>query len=197
MAVSLMKGQRISLAKEGDSQLTQVFMGLGWDAVKKKGGGFLSSLFGGQSGGDIDLDASCIMFDEKKLIDAVWFRQLTSEDGSIRHSGDNLTGEGEGDDETIHVDLAAVPGNVTSLVFVITSFRGQTFNEIQNAFCRLVDARANKEIASYTLSGGGKNTAQIMARVYRHGGEWKMAAIGEPAQGATYKDVIPKILPFL
>ena len=108
MAVNLQKGQKISLEKEAGGVLTKVVMGLGWDAVKSKG--FLG--FGG-SAQEIDLDASCIMFDEQgNLVDAIWFRQLKSKDGSIVHTGDNRTGDGDGDDEQIIVDLTKVPSSV-------------------------------------------------------------------------------------
>jgi len=188
MGVNLVKGQRISLTKKDGSTLTQVIMGLGWDA--KKTGGFFG--FGG-SQKDIDLDASCVLFDQNKnQLDAVWFRQLRSKDGSIQHSGDNLTGAGEGDDEKIMVNLTGVPNNVQSLVFVVNSFTGQNFSQIKNTFCRLVDKSTNKVIARYDLSNqGGTHTAQIMVKVYRHRGEWKMHAIGENASGRTFHDLLP------
>lgn len=193
MALTLVKGQKISLEKEGGGGLQKVAMGLGWDPVKAKG--FLGFLTGTP---EIDLDASCIMFDAaKNIIDVVWYRQLQSKDGSIQHSGDNRTGQGEGDDETIYVDLSRVPASVTTLVFTINSFTGQTFDQIENAYCRLVNQANNQEIARYTLSGGGAVTAQVMAKVYRHNNEWKMAAIGEPGQGQTFQDLLPKILPYL
>lgn len=194
MAVSLTKGQKISLEKEAGGSLTKVIMGLGWDAVKRGGGIF--GLFGG--GGSIDLDASCMMFDAaKNLVDTVWFQQLRSKDGSIIHTGDNLTGEGEGDDEQIIVELARVPANVQSLVFVVNSFTGQTFDDVANAFCRMVNAGNKQEIARYSLSGGGKNTALIMAKVYRYDGEWKMHAIGEPSSGRVFQDMLPHVVNFL
>lgn len=193
MGIDLSKGQKISLTKEAGSTLTKVVMGLGWDAVKKKG---MFGLF--SSSQSIDLDASCLLFDEaKNVLDTIWFGQLKSKDGSVVHTGDNLTGEGEGDDEQIIVDLPRVPQNVKSMVFVVNSFRGQTFNEVENAFCRLVDMTSNKEIANYKLSGGGAHTAQIMAKVYRHNDEWKMHAIGEPTNGKTVRDLVPGILAFL
>ena len=193
MGISLVKGQKISLSKEGGGGLTKIFMGLGWDAVKPKG---ILGFFGvGQA---IDLDATCILFDaSKQIVDVVWFRQLKSKDGSILHTGDNRTGAGDGDDETINVDLSRIPANVTALVFTINSFTGQTFDQIENAFCRLVDVANNQEIAKYSLSGGGNVTAQIMAKLYRHNNEWKMAAIGEPANGQTFHDILPNILPHL
>lgn len=193
MSVNLTKGQKISLAKTAGITLTKVIMGLGWDA--KKAGGFFG--FGGK-GQEIDLDASCVLFDEKGgFTDAVWFRQLRSKDGSITHTGDNRTGAGEGDDEQILVDLSQVPASVKTLVFVVNSFTGQNFSQIENASCRVVDQGTGKEIAKYDLGAGGTHTAMIMAKVYRHEGEWKMHAIGEHASGRTFQDLIPVIAPNL
>src|SRR3954467_10041389 len=134
MSVSLSKGQKVSLAKRDGGTLTRVRMGLGWDAVKKKG------LFGGMKSQSIDLDASALLFDAGgALVDQVWFQQLRSKDGAVQHTGDNLTGAGEGDDESIRVDLTSVPSAVKTLVFVVNSFTGQNFSQIENAYCRLVD----------------------------------------------------------
>ncbi|MDZ7706254.1 MAG: TerD family protein [Trueperaceae bacterium] len=192
MSVSLSKGQKISLDKEAGSGLKEVIMGLGWDAKKSGGGGFLGGLFGGGGGGDIDLDASCVLFDEKgEMVDTVWFRQLRSKDGSITHTGDNRTGAGEGDDEQIIVDLSAVPQTVKTLVFTVNSFTGQTFSQVDNAFCRIVDRKTNKEVAKYNLSVQGDHTAQVMAKLYRENGAWQMQAIGENARGRTFKDLMP------
>lgn len=187
MAVNLTKGQKISLDKEAGTALSQVFMGLGWDVRK----GF----FGG---GDIDLDASCLLFGEdNQLVDAVWFKQLNSRDGSIAHSGDNLTGEGAGDDETITIHLASVPQTVHALIFTVNSFRGDTFEKVKNAYCRLVDQKSNQEVARYDLSESGSHTGLIMAKLYRHNGEWKMHAIGEQTSGKTFHDLIPLIGQYL
>lgn len=193
MAISLQKGQKISLSKESGGSLTKVIMGLGWDSIKKKGlMGFLSG------GGDIDLDASCLIFEDNgRLADTVWFRQLKSRDGSIVHTGDNRTGAGDGDDEQILVDLSRVPSQVKSLVFTVNSFTGQTFDQVANAYCRIVDGTNNTEIARYNLSVQGSHTAQIMAKVYRHNGEWKMHAIGENGVGRTFDDLMPQITPHL
>ena len=186
MSVNLEKGQRISLTK-GNS-LARVFMGLGWDMAASGQGGFFKKMFGGNS--NIDLDASCLLFDSNKtLLDIVYFGNLLSSDGSIRHMGDNLTGEGEGDDEVIQVNLAQVPNAVAYLVFTVSSYRGQTFNQIANAFCRLVDMSTNTELARYTITGGGNYTGLIMACLYRHGGEWKMRAIGEFGQSKIAQDL--------
>lgn len=199
MAINLEKGQKISLAKESGTTLTKVVMGLGWDAkppsAKK---GLLGGLFaGGSSESSIDLDASCIMFAGDKPVDAIFFGQLKSKDGSIVHTGDNRTGKGAGDDEQIIVDLSRVPENVTALVFTVNSFTGQTFNEVANAYCRLLDGSSQNEIARYTLTSQGAHTAQIMAKLYRHSGEWKMHAIGENASGRTINDLFQPIVPFL
>lgn len=190
MSVSLSKGQKISLSKDGGS-LSRVFMGLGWDVAKK--GGFLGGLFGG-GGESIDLDASCLVFDERgELVDQVWFRQLTGMNGAIVHTGDNLTGEGDGDDEVIKVDLSRLPATVKALVFTVNSFRGQTFDQVANASCRLVDDTAGKELAVFALSEAGSHTGLIMAKLYRHNGEWKLHAIGEKTTGRTFHDMIPAI----
>ncbi|MEO9238299.1 MAG: TerD family protein, partial [Jatrophihabitantaceae bacterium] len=172
MTVSLSKGQRVSLEKRGGGTLTRVRMGLGWDAVKKKG------LFGSRKQ-SIDLDASALLFDAHgTLVDQVWFQQLDSKDRSVHHTGDNLTGDGEGDDEAIQVDLSRVPAGVNTLVFTVNSFTGQNFSQIQNAYCRLLDETAgDSEIARYELTGSGSHTAQIMAKVSRDGAGWSMTAL--------------------
>jgi tellurium resistance protein TerZ len=194
MPVKLVKGQKISLEKESGGALSQIVMGLGWDSATAGKKGFFG--FGG--GQQIDLDASCILFDEAgNVFDTVWFRQLQSKDGSITHTGDNLTGEGEGDDEQIIVDLTRVPGNIKNLVFVVNSFTGQNFSQVQNAFCRLVNRNNGTEIARYDLSCQGDHSAQIMAKIYRHNNEWKMHAIGENASGRTFNDLLPAIRPYL
>lgn len=187
MGVSLVKGQKISLEKEAGGSLSKVIMGLGWDAKKTKG--FLG--FGSKEQ-SIDLDASCIMFNEsKEKLDEIWFNQLKSRDGSIVHTGDNRTGDGEGDDEQIIVDLPKVPSNVKTLVFVVNSFTGQDFSQIENAFCRIVNGANNVEIARYNLSCQGNHTAMIMAKMYRHNNEWKMHALGENCSGRTFQDLMP------
>ncbi|MGY1619062.1 TerD family protein [Geodermatophilus sp. SYSU D00691] len=186
MSVSLSKGQTVSLAKRDGGTLTQVRMGLGWDAVKRKG------LFGGMKSQSIDLDASALLFDRSgNLVDQVWFRQLKSKDGAVRHTGDNLTGAGEGDDESIRVDLAGLPPSVSTIVFTVNSFTGQDFSQIENAFCRLIDESNESEIARYELSGSGRHNAQIMAKVARDGAGWSMTALGVAASGRTFRDLLP------
>jgi tellurium resistance protein TerZ len=191
VGVSLSKGQSVSLVKSGGGGLTQVRMGLGWDAVKKRG------LFGSRSQ-TIDLDASALLFDGGgQLVDQVWFQQLTSRDGAVQHTGDNLTGEGEGDDESIRVHLDGVSQAVRTIVFTVNSFTGQDFSQIENAFCRLIDETTETEIARYDLSGSGAHTAQIMAKLARDGAGWSMTAIGAAASGRTFHDLLPVIAGFL
>ncbi len=194
MSINLNKGQQISLQKADGNALTTVRMGLGWQAAPRKG--FLAKLTGG---GEIDLDASAILFAGGKPVDVVFFQHLTSDDGSVRHTGDNLTGGAGtgGDDESILVDLTRVPAHVDQIVFTVNSFTGQTFAEVQNAFCRLVDETNGTELARYTLTGGGRHTAQIMAKVRRGPGGWQMQAIGEPSTGRTFQDLLPTITPHL
>ncbi len=193
MAISLIKGQKISLDKEAGTSLSSVIMGLGWDAVKPSG--FFKKLAGG---GSIDLDASCALFDaNKNIVDVVYFRQLKSKDGSIVHTGDNQTGAGDGDDEQIIVKLAQVPANVQSIVFTVNSFRGQTFDEVENAYCRIINADNKSEIAKYVLSGGGAHTAMIMAKLYRHNNEWKMHALGESTNGKTIDNLVAEMKSFI
>ncbi|PZS29556.1 MAG: stress protein [Pseudonocardiales bacterium] len=191
MSVSLSKGQQVSLTKAGGGTLSKVRMGLGWDAMRKKG------LFGSRAQ-SIDLDASALLFDASgTLVDQVWFQQLRSNDGSVQHTGDNRTGAGDGDDESIKVDLSQVPPAVTTLVFTVNSFTGQDFSQIENAFVRLIDESNETEIARYDLTGTGSHTAQIMAKVSRDGQGWSMTALGNAASGRTFHDLLPAIAGYL
>ena len=188
MSISLAKGQTVSLEK--DTGLSKVFMGCGWDPAQPKKKGFFSSLLGGGGSDEIDLDASVIVFDAaRKQIDVIWFQQLKSNDGSIQHSGDNLTGEGEGDDEKIHVDLKALDSKAKYLVFTVNSFRGQTFDEVDNAFARLVDQDKNTEICRYTLNEKGQHTGVVMASMEKTASGWQLTAHGTPTNGRTAEDL--------
>ena len=188
MAISLSKNGTVSLAKEaGSGGLSRMALGVGWDMAAPKG--FFAKLSGGNE--SIDLDASCLAFDaSRQVVDVVWFRKLTSDDGSIRHSGDNLTGEGDGDDETIAIDLARLPANIETLVLTVTSFRGQTFDKVANAFGRVIDLSNNRELARYDISDSGAYTGLILASVKRSGGEWVFKALGERAQGTKVEDLV-------
>ncbi|MDQ1103061.1 TerD family protein [Nocardioides zeae] len=188
-SVSLQKGQRVRLTKDGGQKLTQVRMGLGWDPIRKGG------LFGSREV-EIDLDASVVLFASGQPVDLAFYNNLTTRDGSVRHLGDNRTGEGDGDDETIVVDLTRVPVHVDTLVFIVTSYAGQTFQQVQNAFCRLID-HADGELARYTLTGGLPVTGMVMAKVYREGGDWKLQAIGDGVNAKVPGEAVPQLAKFL
>ncbi|MGK4580643.1 TerD family protein [Kitasatospora sp. HPMI-4] len=193
MSVNLAKGQRVSLQKGSGETLSLVRMGLGWEAAPRRG------LFGLRRR-EIDLDASALLYAERTPSDVVFFQHLSSNDGSVRHTGDNLVGGvGSGDDdESIMVDLTRVPAHITQIVFTVSSYTGQTFAEVRNAHCRLVDESTGRELARYELTGGGPHTGQIMAKVFREdGGGWGMQAIGAPARSRTFQDLLPAIEPYL
>ncbi|MGD6975799.1 TerD family protein [Bacillus altitudinis] len=195
MAITLEKGQRIDLTK-GKAGLTNILVGLGWDPVSQ-GGGFLGKLFGGGGGADIDCDASVLMLKNDKFVenkDLIYFGNLKSKCGSVEHTGDNLTGEGDGDDEQVLVNLSKVPGNVNKLVFVVNIYdalrRNQHFGMIQNAYIRIVDRSNNQELVKYNLKDeyAGK-TSLIVGELYRHENEWKFAAVGDGTNDAKLADI--------
>ena len=190
MSVSLQKGQKVNLAKD-NAGLAKVIVGLGWDEAKPSGGGgggFFATLFGGAATTHqaIDCDASAIMLKNGKFVDRtdlVYFGNLKHKSGTVNHMGDNLTGEGEGDDEQIVIDLSRVPAEYDKIVIVVNIYqavqRKQHFGMIENAFIRLVDARNNKEMCKYNLTENYSGmTAMIFGEIYRHNGEWKFNAMG-------------------
>lgn len=187
MAINLEKGQRISLEKDG-AELAEVSLGLGWGRRTKKG-------FFGTSEVDVDLDASCLLFDDGgQLQDQVWFRQLKSRCGSVRHTGDDRSGGGGGENERIELSLGAVPAEIRSLVFTVNSFLNDSFAGIPSAFCRLVNKATGQEIARYDISlDGGDHTGLVLAVIYRHDGKWKMRAVGEKGYGRTFQELMPLI----
>lgn len=188
MALTLNKNQSISLEKTAGSGLTSVSLGLGWDPVKPSG--FFSRVLGGGSN-QIDLDASCILLDAGlELVDMVWFRQLISLDGAVRHSGDNLTGQGDGDDEVIHVDLQRLTSKTQHLVFTVNSFRGQTFDQVENACCRMVNESNSQELARFNLAEKGSHTGVVMASLSRHGSDWTFTTIGRATNGRTADELV-------
>ena len=182
MAINLAKGQKIDLTKKNPG-LSFVTVGLGWDAASK-GKGFFSALFGGGEM-DIDCDASVILLDEnEKKVETICYSHLRNTNDSIIHTGDNLTGDGDGDDEQIRVDLKKVPSNIQKLVFIVNIYsaerRKQHFGMIKNAFIRLVDESTKKEILRFNLTEDYSNkTAIFVSEVYRDQGEWKFLATGE------------------
>jgi tellurium resistance protein TerD len=174
MSVSLSKGGNVSLTKEAPG-LTAVMVGLGWDARTT-------------SGADFDLDASALLVNAggKVLSDQhfVFFNNLTSPDGSVEHTGDNLTGEGEGDDESIKVDLSRVPTDVDKVVFTVSIYdaesRRQSFGQVRNAYIRVINQAGGSEITRYDLSeDASTETAMIFGELYRNGAEWKFRAVGQ------------------
>lgn len=191
MSVSLQKGQKVNLSKD-NAGLAKVIVGLGWDEAKPSGGGgggFFATLFGGGAATThqaIDCDASAIMLKNGKFVDRtdiVYFGNLKHKSGTVNHMGDNLTGEGEGDDEQIVIDLSRVPAEYDKIVIVVNIYqavqRKQHFGMIENAFIRLVDARNNKEMCKYNLTENYSGmTAMIFGEIYRHNGEWKFNAMG-------------------
>ena len=187
MGVNLQKGQKVNLKKADGQALSRIRIGLGWDPVEQeKKGGLFGSIFGG-SAPDIDCDASVIVCQGGRLAsrdDVVYFGNLKHSSGAIRHTGDNLTGEGEGDDEQILVDLTAVPAAYDKLVFVVNIYdcqsRKQDFGMIANAFIRICDENTGEEFCRYNLSESYAGmTAMIFGEIYRYNGEWKFNAIGQ------------------
>lgn len=181
MAISLQKGQRVSLDKVAPG-LNAAFIGLGWDVNTT------------DTGVDFDLDASVFLLNsnEKLISDQhfIFYNNLTSPDPekSIKHMGDNLTGEGDGDDEVIIVDLRKVPTDVNRIVITVTIYdadkRKQNFGQVRNAFVRLVNVETKEEILRYDLEEDfSTETALIMAEIYRKDGEWRMNAVGAGYQG--------------
>lgn len=190
MAVSLMKGQKISLSKES-AGLSAVTVGLGWDEAQKKKGLF------SRKERAIDCDASAILLRNGVLVgkeDIVYFAHLKHSSGSVIHNGDNLTGAGDGDDEQITVNLPAVPYDVDRIVFVVNIYqavdRKQHFGMIRNAFIRIVDKRNNTEICRYNLTDDySGNMAMIFGEIYKHNNEWKFNAIGQGTPDSSLSEL--------
>ena len=190
MAITLEKNKTLSL-KKVSSAIAQITLGLGWDPASAKKGGFFSGLLGG-GGGDIDLDASLILLDaNRNVVDKVWFRKLKSNCGSVIHTGDNRTGHGDGDDEQIRVNLERLPNNVEYIVATVNSFTGQTFNDVENCYCRITDQN-NQELVKYSLKEQSGHKAVIIASMARNGGDWEFKALGEFSSGQTVDALIPQ-----
>ncbi|MGX2997423.1 TerD family protein [Streptomyces sp. JNUCC 64] len=173
MGVTLAKGGNVSLSKAAPD-LRQILVGLGWDARSTTGAPF-------------DLDASAMLCASGRVLGDEWFvfyNNLTSPDGSVTHTGDNLTGEGDGDDESLMVDLSLVPAGCDRIVFPVSiheaDARGQAFGQVSNAFIRVVNQADGQELARYDLSeDASTETAMIFGEVYRYGNEWKFRAVGQ------------------
>jgi tellurium resistance protein TerD len=178
MGVSLSKGGNVSLSKEAPG-LTNIHIGLGWDVRAT-------------DGPDYDLDASLFMLTGQGTVrsdgDFIFYNNLRSSDGSVEHTGDNRTGEGEGDDEVLYVNLPGVPADVEKLAVAVTihdaQARNQNFGQVANAFIRVANKDNGQEIARYDLSeDASTETAMVFGEVYRHGGEWKFRAVGQGFAG--------------
>ncbi|MFB6652857.1 TerD family protein [Streptomyces microflavus] len=176
--VNLQKNQTVSLVKGGAPLLSKVKMGLGWEPAFR--------------GKDIDLDASVIAYGpNRNHLDSCYFGKLTILNGAIKHSGDNLTGEGAGDDEVIVVDLGRIPAEATGLVFTVNSFTGQKFNEVAKAYCRLIDAATGEELVRFDLTGAEPQTGVMMAKLIKQfTGEWEMTAMGEFVKSRTVRGMV-------
>lgn len=189
LAISLVKGQKIDLTK-GNTGLTSLLVGLGWDPVRQRG--FFKKT------PNIDCDASVLMLNAQDRLerkeDVVYFGNLTSSCGSVRHTGDNLTGEGDGDDEQIIVNLNNVPERIHKLLFVVNIYqcveRRQDFGMMQNAFIRVVDHANRNELAHFNLTDDfAGRTALIPGEIYRHNGDWKFNAIGQATNDRSIGDI--------
>jgi stress response protein SCP2 len=176
--VSLRKNETVSLVKGGKPLLSSVRMGLGWEPA-----------FGGR---DIDLDASVIVYGpQRNHIETCYFGRLTILNGAIQHSGDNLTGDGSGDDESITVHLGGLPPEATGLLFTVNSYSGQKFNKVAKAYCRLLDAASGEELVRFDLTSGEARTGVLMAKLIRQfSGEWEMTALGTFVDARTAKSLV-------
>lgn len=198
MAVNLVKGQKIDLTK-GNAGLNQIMVGLGWDPVTESRG-FFKSMFGGGEK-NIDCDAAVMMLGANDRLasnkDVIYFGNLTHASQSVRHMGDNLTGDGAGDDEQIFIELKSVPANIEKLVFVVNIYdcagRKQDFGMIKNAYIRIVDINTKQEMVRFNLSDNySGSTALEVGEVYRRNGEWKFAAIGNGTQDISLKQMVAR-----
>ena len=205
MAINLTKGQKISLKKENGGSLTNMCIGINWGAIDVVSKGFLGFGGGDKKKEAVDLDASCALFDnDDKLLDVVYFGQLSSKDGSIRHSGDDRTGDVDGDDgldnEVITVDLSRVSPNATKIAFVLNSFRGQDFATVPFATIRIYEGtptRVDNIFATFNISGDPKFSgyvSMIMGKLYNRNGEWKFASIGEPTKDKKLEDTLKTVV---
>ncbi|MBA9086255.1 stress response protein SCP2 [Fontibacillus solani] len=190
MTISLVKGQKIDLTK-GNAGLTRITVGLGWDPVETESVGFFGRKK--KTGVNIDCDASAILLDANgrlaKRTNVVCFHNLTSPCGSVKHTGDNLTGEGDGDDEQILISLDKVPADVHRILMCVNIYncesRGQDFGMIKSAYIRVLNSVQNQELIRFNLTDSYAGmTALIVGEIYRHNDEWKFNAIGEGAHAA-------------
>jgi stress response protein SCP2 len=169
--IELQRGDEMVLAREDGSSLGRLTMGLGWD--KKEGAGYI-----GTGGREIDLDASAIQYAGEQLFDLAFFNHLETRDGAVVHQGDNISGSGEEDDEQITIDLAKVYPRVDTLLFLVSSYNGDSLEWVANAYCRLVDEDGD-ELARFTLTEGVPRPGFMFAKMFRDGDSWRLRAIGQ------------------
>ena len=179
MAITLSKGQKVSLTK-GNPGLKNIVVGLGWD-TNKYDGGF-----------DFDLDSAAFLLGENDKVnsdsDFIFYNNLKHSSGAVQHLGDSLTGEGDGDDEQVKLDLSLVPQNVNKIAFTVTIHeaqeRRQNFGQVNNSYVRVVNADTNQELLKYELGEDFSiETAVVVCEIYRHNGEWKFNALGSGFEG--------------
>ena len=198
MAINLVKGQKINLKKDNGSTLQNICVGVNWGAIEKKG------WLGGVKKEAVDLDASCVLYDNSKnAVDVIYFGSLKSKDGSIKHSGDDLTGDMDGDDgldnEIITVDFSKLSSNVEHVAFVLNSFRGHDFGTIPFASIRIYEGtptRVNEIFATYNIAKGegfAGHVSMVMGVFYKRNGEWKFNAIGEPTKDRKLEETIKSV----
>ncbi|WP_069160327.1 TerD family protein [Nocardia altamirensis] len=168
------------------STLRYVRMGLGWDALPRH-------THAGHRAATADLDATALLFAGNTLIDAVYFAKLTSTDGSVRHLGDNRTGNGRGEKEIITVDLSRVPATLTTVLFVVTSYHEHPFDAIGNAFCRMVDGVSDTELSYLDLSTAGTFTGMLVAALHRDGDTWTLRTIDKPVSATHPVEAVPHL----
>jgi len=197
MAINLVKGQKISLEKSSGKTLSQICLGLNWGVIEKKG-------FFGSSKEAVDLDGSCAVFNSnRELIDVIYYGNLQSNNGAIKHSGDDLTGDVNGDDgldnEIIHISLSKLSSDIEQIVFILNSFRGHDFADIPFARIRIFEGdfnRVENVIAVYDIANDPKfagYVSMIMGKLYKKSGEWKFSAIGEPTKDKSLKESVATV----
>jgi tellurium resistance protein TerZ len=187
--IELSKGQQWPLSTESGEPVVRLRLGLGWDRERNAGPAGAAR--------DVDLDASAVQFTGDQLFDLVFYNNLKTRDGSVEHQGDNRSGDGDGDDEVVAVDLAKVYAKVDTIVLLVSSYQGQTLEWVGNAYCRLVDDSDDTELARFTLTSGVPQTGLAMAKLVRGTAGWTLHAIGEGIAVTSPAKSIAALRPFL
>lgn len=187
--IELTKGQELELLGEDGQPLTGLKLGIGWE--KERTAGFI-----GTGAAEVDLDASAMEYSRGEFFDLAVFNNLTTRDGSVVHLGDNRTGAGAGDDETITVDLARVHPVIDTIFFLVTSYQGHSLEWVNRAYCRLL-TDDDSELARLTLTHGVPHTGVVMAKIFRDGDHWRLRAIGEGIDAKTSSEAVEGLRPFI